>query len=43
MTVGWAWLGSRVCLAKEYWHGNLFIFFIGLKNTSHIKRYFEVS
>jgi hypothetical protein len=19
MTVGWAWLGSRVCLAKKYW------------------------
>jgi hypothetical protein len=27
MTVGWAWLGSRVCLAKKYWQRVLFIFF----------------
>jgi hypothetical protein len=32
MTVGWAWLGSRVCLAKIYWLRVLFIFFICLKN-----------
>jgi hypothetical protein len=31
MTVGWAWLGSRVCLAKKYWQRVLFIFFISLK------------
>jgi hypothetical protein len=29
MTVGWAWLGSRVCLAKKYWQRVLF--FISLK------------
>jgi hypothetical protein len=32
MTVGWAWLGSRVCLAIGYWYRVLFIFFICLKN-----------
>jgi hypothetical protein len=32
MTVGWAWLGSRVCLAKIYWLRVLFIFSICLKN-----------
>jgi hypothetical protein len=32
MTVGWAWLGSRVCLAKIYWHRVLFIFFFCLKH-----------
>jgi hypothetical protein len=31
MTVGWAWLGSRVCLARKYWQRVLFIF-ISLKN-----------
>jgi hypothetical protein len=30
MTVGWAWLGSRVCLAKEYWQRGFF--FVSLKN-----------
>jgi hypothetical protein len=32
MTVGWAWLGSRVCLAKKYWQRVLFIYFICLKH-----------
>jgi hypothetical protein len=34
MTVGWAWLGSRVCLANKYWHRVLF-FFICLKKIKY--------
>jgi hypothetical protein len=30
MTVGWAWLGSNVCLAKKYWQRVPFILFICL-------------
>jgi hypothetical protein len=31
MTVGWAWLGSRVSLTRKFWQRVLFIFFVCLK------------
>jgi hypothetical protein len=41
MTVGWAWLSSRVCLVKKYWHWALFVFSTCLQNEINKMLFFK--
>jgi hypothetical protein len=38
MTVGWAGLGSRICLAKKYWQRVLVIFLTCLMRMKYLKK-----
>jgi hypothetical protein len=42
MTVGWAWLGSRVCLTRKFWQRVFFIFFVCLKQQKNVLKFYQI-